>query len=321
MPHSPSDSGHLSLRALPTLLIPIVLWAAGPLFIKYFAAYYNAWTQNAFRYTVAAATLLGLAFLRGQLRPGLTRGQWGKLVLVAAANLAMQINFVAVFYFIYPAVASLVGRLNIVFVALLSFLIFHDERRIIKSPRFLCGASLAVAGAVPVILARDPELLAHLNVSEADFWMGVTLTVGHAFFVSVYFLTIKHAVRDVPPLVSFTHVSWMTALGLLLPALAVGGLSDLWRQPPMPLAMMAVSALLCIVISHTCYYAALRQIKTVVSTSMLQLIPVFTCLFSALVYGDRLSPLQLAGGAVVITGAWLAGLAQARVGSDQKDEG
>ena len=161
-------------------------------------------------------------------------------------------------------------------------------------------------------LGRDPGLLARLNVSEHDFWIGVALVMAHALFVSIYFLTIKHAVRDIPPLVSFTHVSWMTALGLVAPMLIAGGAGDLWRQPPSLLGVMAVSALLCIVIAHSCYYAALREIKAVVSISILQLIPVFTCTFSAIMYGDKLSPLQIAGGAIVITGAWLASLAQGR---------
>jgi drug/metabolite transporter (DMT)-like permease len=92
-----------------------------------------------------------------------------------------------------------------------------------------------------------------------------------------------------------------------------GNVSDLWRPLSPMLGVMAVSALLCIAIAHSCYYAALRHVTAVVSVSMLQAMPVLVCLFSALVYGDRLSLLQIFGGAVVIFGAWLAAMAQARV--------
>jgi len=303
-------AGGLRLRGLGLLLIAIALWGMGPLFVKHFSVYYNPWTQNAFRYSCAAVVLLALGVFQGQLRYRLTRGQWGKLVLVAGANFLMQTNFVLVYYFLYPSVASLVSRLNIVFVIVLSFILFQDERAVIRSPRFLIGSTLALLGVIFVIVGQDPAVLERLAVSNRDFWTGVAIAMGHAFFLSVYFVTIKHAVRDIPALISFTHVAWMTALGLWVPLLIAGGVKDLWRGPAMPLALMILSALLSIVIAHTCYYAALRSVKTVVSVSILQLSPVVVCTLSALVYGDTLSPIQILGGAVVISGAWLAALSQ-----------
>ena len=314
MSESTTHGPPFRLRGVLLLLVTVTMWAANSLFTRHFASFYNVWTQNGFRYAVAAAILVVIAVPQGRLRYRLTRAQWGKLLLVTLTNLFMQTNYAAVYYFIYPAVGSLVTRVNILFVTVLSFLIFHDERRVIRSPRFLIGAALTLGGVVTVILGRDPELLDHLDVSRGDFWIGVGLATSLAFFASLYSLAIKYAVQDIPPLVSFTHVSWITALGLLLAMLVMGGAEDLWRQPPGGLALMALTALLSIVIAHACYYAALREIKAVISTSMLQLTPVLTCVFSALVYGDRLSPMQVAGGAAVIGGAWLATLAQGREG-------
>jgi len=309
---TPHSADTRNLRALPLLFITVTMWAIGPLFVKYFTSYYNVWAQNAFRYGCAAVALLAVMAVRGRLRYRLRRDQWGRLALVTVANLLMQVSFAATYYFLYPAVASLVTRVNIVFITVLSFLIFHDERDVIRSPRFLAGAALALAGVVIVILGRDPELLSRLNVSERAFWIGVGLAVAQALFGATYSLTIKHAVRNVPPLVSFTHVSWMTALGLWALLLLMGGAQDLWIQPPAGLALMALSALMSIVIAHSCYYAALREIKVVVTASIMQLTPVLICILSALVYGDVLTPLQVAGGGAVVIGAWLAALAQAR---------
>ncbi|HOZ48690.1 MAG TPA: DMT family transporter [Candidatus Hydrogenedentes bacterium] len=294
------------------ILVTMVMWAATPLFVRHFASYYDVWTQNAFRYIFAASILLVLGRL-GVIPPyRLNRSQWVKLALVTAPNALMQTTFAGMYYFIYPAVGSLVSRVNIIFVTVLSFLIFHDERRVIRSPRFLIGATLAFVGVCSVIIGRDPELLARLNVSDNDFWIGIGICVANALFGSLYALTIKHAVRDIPPLVCYRHVSWMTAIVLCIPLIFAGGVSDLWRQPVLPLALMAATAILSLVVAHTCYYAALREIKAVISSSIMQLTPVVACLLSALVYGDHLAPLQLVGGAAVIGGAWLAALAQAK---------
>lgn len=294
------------------LLTAVLMWAVGPIFIKYFTGYYNPWTQNAFRYTVSAAMLLAVAGARGVLRTHLTAAQWKKLLFISVTNVVMQSVFTPIYYFIYPALASLLSGLNVVFVTIMSFAIFHDERRVIRSPHFLSGAALAMVGIAVLVLGRDPEVMAHLNVSSHGFWIGVSLSVVYAFLNALYSITIKHAVTDIPAVICFTHVSWMTSLGLLVPMFIMGGVSDLWTRPVSPLLLMVFSALVSIVIAHTCFYATLKRISAAVSTSMLQLTPVLTCLFSAVLYGDTLSPVQLLGGAGVVSGAWLAGIAQAR---------
>ncbi len=311
--HSTPIRKNRTLHGLLLVLVTMLMWSIGPLFIKHFTHSYNVWTQNAFRYFSAAVILLLFTGLRGGLRYSLSKNQWKRLALVAFVNVVMQSVFASAYYFIYPAVASLVARTNILFIVLLSFFLFHDERRVIRSPRFLLGAALALIGVVLVILRRDPQMLLHLNVSEGDFWLGAAFAVGFAFFNAVYSLTIKHAVKDIPPVLCFTHVAWMTALALSLPMFLSGGHTDLYTQPPIGLFLMALSALLAIVIAHSCYYAALRDITAVVSSSMQQLTPLFTCLFSALLYGDLLTPVQCLGGAAIIIGACLAAITQARL--------
>ena len=294
-------------------MVTIVMWSIGPLFIKYFAFHYDVWTQNAFRYTCAAVILLIGSQLRGLLGPRLTGTQWRTLALIAAVNIILQCVFAGTFYFIFPAVASLVHRTNILFISVLSFMIFRDERRVIASAHFLGGSALALVGVVGVIVARDPKVLEQLDISRGAFWIGVGLAVAYALFLAFYTITIKRAVADMHPVLCFTHVSWMTALGLWVPMLVTGGVVDLVRQPVWRAGLMALSAVLFIVLAHTCLYAALREIKAVVSNSLLQLIPVLTCGFSAWYYGDRLTPMQITGGIAVIGGTWLAGMAQTRL--------
>jgi drug/metabolite transporter (DMT)-like permease len=291
------------------------MWSIGPLFVKHFTQFYNVWTQNAFRYGCAALMLIALSAWRGEFRFRLNRGHWAKLALVTFFNVIMQVVYAGGLYFIYPSVVSLVARAQIIFITVLSFLIFHDERGVILSPRFLAGSVLALGGVVLVIFGRDPELLARLDVGATDFWIGVLLALGFAFLSALYALAIKHAVRDIPPILSFTHVAWMTALALAAPMLILGGVEDLWQEPARGLWLMALSAFLSILVAHTCLYAALRHVKAVVSSSVLQLLPLSTCTFSALVFGDTLTPLQLGGGAAVLIGAWLAALAQTRTES------
>lgn len=317
--NSPSPVPSFHSKALAILLFSIVLWGIGPLFIKYFTKFYDPWTQNAFRYSCAAFMLaLAVPFQR-RTSFRLARAQWIKLGLVVLSNVGLQITYAFMFYYLYPSVASLVIRTSILFVCFLSFLFFADERPIIRSGGFLLGAALGLGGLVAVVAGQDPEILSRLQVSQVSFWIGVAIALGYAFFLAVYTLLIKRLVRDVPPIVSFTHVSWMTSLVLIVLMLKFGRPSDLWTAPLEPLGWMAFTAFVNIILAHTTLYAALREIKAVVSSTLMLLTPFITCVGSALVYGDRLSAVQIAGGGAVLAGAWLAGLVQARLQSRPAD--
>ena len=273
-PHSPSSSGRLSPIAL--LSVTIASWSLGPLFIKYFTEHYDVWTQNASRYAVAAACLLAFGVATRGRTFRLGRGQWRKVALIVVPNVLMQTCYAGTLYFVYPAVSVLVSRFIVVAAWVMSFALFHDERALARSGRFWIGSALVLAGVATVVWGRDPELLSHVSVSDRDFWIGVALALSFGTFGALYTVTIKHVMRDVEPLA----------------------------------ALIALTGVVCIALAHTTYYAALRHIKVVVSVSLMQIIPVATCVASVLWYHERLSGLQMAGGATVLLGAWLAGLAQ-----------
>ncbi len=298
-------------RGLFLLLVTVLMWSIGPLFIKYFTHLYDVWTQNAFRYGCAALMLVLFSAWRGDFRFRPNATQWKHLGIVTVTNVLLQSAYAGSFYYIYPSVVSLVARTQVVFVIVLSYVIFHDERQVARSPRFLAGMALALGGVALVIFGRDAAQLAHLQVSDRGFWIGALLATLYAFFGAIYALAIKHAVREIPPMLCFTHVSWMTTLGLAVPMVCSGGYVALRAQPAWGLGLMALSALLAIAIAHSCYYAALRHVTAAAGSSMLQLIPLFTCLMSAILFEDTLSPLQLLGGAAVIVGTWFAALVQA----------
>jgi drug/metabolite transporter (DMT)-like permease len=304
--------------ALFCLMLNILFWASGCLFIKYLTFFYNAWAQNAFRYSCAAVVLLVATALTRRLTFRLSSRVWKSLLLITVCNVCMQTACAATYYFIYPSVASLIQSTTILFVITLSFLFFHDERRVIRSGRFQIGCVLVLTGVLLVTFGQDAELLSRLKVSGADFWIGVGLALTYAIFLAAYSVTIKHLVRELPPLISFTHVSWMTSVGLIALMLCMGGASDLWRQPVKPFGIMVLSAVLCIAIAHSALFVALRHIKAVVSSAIMHLTPVLTCIGSAFVYGDHLSALQIGGGALVICGALLAAITEARLKDERR---
>ena len=304
--HRPRGQGYFYL------VFVMILWAVGPLFVKSFASYYDVWTQNGFRYLASTIMLFAIVRLRGQRVFVVRRELWGHLALVAAANLLMQSSFGMIYYFLYPAVATIVGQINVAMVVVLSYLLFHDERRVVRSSRFLIGTGIALAGMATVMFGRDPEVMSQLRVTRQAFWIGIGITIAWSFFSAIYAISIKRLVKHMDPLLAFTNVSWITLIGLLVLMLVLGDVSDLWKQPLKPLVGMVLTGFLCIGIAHTLYYAVIQAIGIVVLSTLMQLVPVLTCTLSAFWYGDRLTPVQIVGAGATLLGAWLAALAQAK---------
>ena len=310
----------IGFQSLGLILTVIVLWAIGPLFVKNFTLYYDVWTQNAFRYVCATVALMAFA-VAGPRRPTLRfpRRLWGPLLLVVGANVGMQSLFGMVYYYLYPSVATLVGQLAVIMVIALSFFLFRDERRVIRSPLFIAGSLLALLGVATVIWRQDPATMRQLRVTHSQFMTGIGLVVLWSFFSALYIVTIKRVVREMKPVAAFTNVAWMTTLCLVAMMLSLGRPQDLWRQPVQPLLGLVWTGVLCIAVAHVLYYVVIRRVKVVIVVTLMQLVPVLTCALSAAWYGDHLSPLQSAGGAVTLIGAWLASMA--RAGAETRREG
>ncbi len=321
MPNTKTDH-HFPIAALAFLFFgPILSWSIQPLFMRWFAQYYDPWTQNAFRFSAAAICVLALGKFRGILTFRLPRATWIAIGLVSIGNIAQQTFFAWTYEFIYPSVAILVARTDIIFICAISFIVFPDERSIIRSPRFLIGAVLAFAGVMTVLFGRDPEILEKLDVASTAFWIGVFISVLYALSCATYNVTIKSAMRRIDPLICFIHVCWISSFVFIVSAFLFGNVSDLWLSRPEggvsfwadPVVWMLITGVTSIAIAHPFLYAALRGIKAVVAVTLLMLLPFITCTLSAVVYNDRLTMIQILGGLAVIAGAWLASIAQARV--------
>jgi drug/metabolite transporter (DMT)-like permease len=311
------------------LLNTVFLWGIAPLAVKFLSKYYSVWTQNGFRFACAAAMLLAWHFVQGyrpfrnkiQNRfpwtqafcydpPQLTVSLWRKLILIGLINVITQSLFAGIYYFLYPAIGMLISSVNLIFAVLFSFVLLRDERASIRSFKFLFGSAFAMCGVITVVFLRDPHLLEHLDVTEARFWIGVTLALLYAAGQAFYLITIRSVVVNMHPLASATYAISLTAAGLLVLLVINGGIGELLHQPFWLIPFMALTALLFIVLAHGTVFAALRQLNASVSSATMQLTPAVTCLFSALVYGDVLTIPQMFGGIAVLFGAWLASQSQ-----------
>ena len=83
-----------------------------------------------------------------------------------------------------------------------------------------------------------------------------------------------------------------------------------WPHTFVGWAAIAGIALLCTVVAITLYFAGLERIGPVRASTLSTIEPLCAVVFAAVLLGETLAPVQLAGGALILAGA--VGIARAR---------
>jgi drug/metabolite transporter (DMT)-like permease len=195
--------------------------------------------------------------------------------------------------------AQLITKLNIVFVIIFSFFLFHEERAVIRSPSYLGGTLLSLVG-VAAVLAKDPASLVPI------FDRAAALLLGTAVCWGVYMVWSKHLVMGMHPIPMFTVVSIYTTLGLGILSLTLGEPGTLIAAGPRLTAVAFISGLLPIALAHPAFHFAQRTLGSAFSNSCNLLTPLLTYLFGVTVLvNERLTRSQWLGAAMLIAGTAL----------------
>jgi drug/metabolite transporter (DMT)-like permease len=288
------------------LLATLGCWCAVPIMVRHLAGYVDHWTNNGWRYGAAALVWLpGVVIATGRGR--LPRSAWRAALVPAAANTAAQVAFTSAHSHIDPGLLTFGLRMQLLAVAVGAYLLFPDERAMIRSPRYLAGLALLVTGIGGVLLQGEFPL-------AGSSGLGVALAVGAGFGYGAYALAVRRFMLPYPPVLAFGVISLYTASALVAMMLAFGrnGGADVLQLGGRELAYMAVSSMLGIAIGHVLYYASIDRLGVAATTGVLQLQPFVVGGISAVVFGEAMTRLQWGSGAVAVLGAGLVLSAQKR---------
>jgi drug/metabolite transporter (DMT)-like permease len=275
--------------ALPALLLGAACIALSPIFVRLSEV---GPTATAFwRTALALPALWPLYFAKRRAAGGAAAPGW---LLVAGLAFAGDLAFWhASIGLTSVANSTLLANLASVFVTLAAWLFFRQR----PTGVFLAGLGLALVGVA---------LLVHSSVRFAAGGLaGDAFGVVTALFYAAYLLAIK-VLRDrgSGTLLIMAATSTITTFVLLPIALATGermlpatatGWLDLFG-----LALISHAA------GQGLIAYALAHLPAAFSSVSLLLQPVMAALFAWLVLAEPLGPLQLAGGAVVLAGIYLA---------------
>jgi len=280
----------------------LLCWSIGPIFIKYLTGYFDSWSQNFFRYLVAC-----LFWIPGLIidyrRKTFDSSLWRKALAPAAINVIMQSFWAASFYYINPAFMTLLSKSSIVWIIGFSLVVFPQERRLIRSKRFLAGLALSLLGLMSVILFKR-------DFAVEGTPRGIALGLAAAFSWALYSISVRAAFKNVNSRQGFCVISIYTVIGL---AIAAALFARPWRflpATPWPWTCILISGITGVALSHVLYYAAMKRIGVTIPALVLLATPFSVLAVSSVVFDESLTGIQWFGGLVLVAGSAISILAQ-----------
>ena len=282
--------------------IPIVIatfiWVWPTLFVKYLSLYFDDYTQNFYRYLAAVAILvpINLIYFREEFLTSLKHIR--QFILPALIVFTFQILWVKSIYLLEPAMAALISRSSVLFVALLSFLLFADERRVLSSVGFIAGSVMAIAGVVGVIIGKS-------NAQFGGFNQGVVFALLGAFFWALYLMYVKRIVRRTDVMVSVSIIFLLALPLFFIASLLFGDIGGISETPALGNVILFVSGIFCVGVANAFNYKSIKLIGVSISSNFVLITPFFTAVASYFIFQEILSFFQIISGVVLVTGCIL----------------
>jgi drug/metabolite transporter (DMT)-like permease len=279
----------------------IIIWSMPSLFQYYLIRYYEPWSQNFYRYSVACLAIVPFVFYRMRRGgPRIDMHAFAICLVPCIPNVVHQITQVMALFYMGPGVYAIFTRSSVIFTALLALIFFPEERAIIRQWQFQVGTLLGLLGAFGVIWFQAGPQDRHIALP------GLFIAFTATFCWALYGIFVKRPSAELGSIRSFGLVSLITSTLLLPLTLWFGRIDTPLQVGAHVNLILIISAVTCITLAHILYYVAIQQLGVALSQTLQLLCPVGALALSAWIFGERLTPAQFFSAAILLFGAFLA---------------
>ena len=288
-------------RGYAAVFATIAIWSMPSLFQYYLIRYYEPWSQNFYRYSVACVAIAPFVWYRSRRKES-----WFDLQAFVACfwpclpNVIHQITQVIALFYMGPGVYAIFTRSSVIFTALLALAFFPEERHVIRQWQFQVGTLLGLVGAFGVIWFQSGWQSGHIALP------GLLIAFTATFCWALYGILVKRPSAQLGSIRSFGLISFITSALLLPLTYAFGNLATPLQVGWPVNANLIISAVTCITLAHILYYVAIREIGVALAQTLQLLCPAGALALSAWIFGERLTHAQLWSAAILLLGAFLA---------------
>jgi drug/metabolite transporter (DMT)-like permease len=288
-------------KGYTALFATVVIWSMPSLFQYYLNRYYDPWSQNFYRYSIAciAITPFVLYYLR-RGGPKIDMRAVAICFVPCLPNVVHQVAQVVALFYMGPGVYAIFNRSSVIFTALLVLAFFPEERFVLRQWQFQIGTLLGLLGAFGVVWFQAGGQDRHIALP------GLFIAFTATFCWALYAVLVKRPSQQLGSIRSFGLVSFITSVLLLPLTFAFGKIDNPLRVTADVNLILIISAITCITMAHVLYYVAIREVGVALSQTLQLLCPIGALGLSALIFHERLTHAQLWSSAILLFGAFLA---------------
>jgi DME family drug/metabolite transporter len=303
----PSPFPHPHLRDYLPIALATLFWAMPTLFIRYIRretdGHFQVDAMNLYRYAAGSSFgLILVAFWRPHDFAPVLKKLWVPALLAFFLTL-FQIIWVRGVCLVSAPYSTLIGRSSLIFNLLFVFILFREERHLIRSRRFLIVSTVCLATVAGIAIA-DPSFTLHGTAANANYLHGTLLLLLAALLWSFYTMAVRRFAKHLPSAATFALTSSLCTL-FFIPLTWGNGSLEFIKSPECSgrvLWAVIASGALCIAGAQMLFYASLKRIGVVRSSLFSLLTPFLTGLLSLVTLGEVLKPVQWLLGIVLIAG-------------------
>jgi len=284
------------------LLFSVFCSSTVPLFLKYFTPYLDAWTVNGYRYIVVFIVMFPFV-IKMVRNEKYTSYMWKIALIPAFFNFTQQIAWAWAPYYIDPGLIGFLIKSTVVFSIAGSFIIFVDERFLLKDNRFWIGLIISVVGFVGLSYYGN-------KISLSGTFFGVLLVLSSSIFMASYGLAVKRYFNETNAVIAFSIIAFYTAIGIIALMFILGEPSKFMYIPMRVNLLIALSAFIGINMAHILFYVSLKRLGVMVSYSLSLFSAFFTAVLSYWIYSEKLNLFQWISGTLIIVGGLIIILAK-----------
>ena len=285
-------------KGIIAIIFVAFIWGGFNVFIKALSSQFDVVTQSFFWYLSGGTVALLLSAITVP-KELLVAFKNIKLFFVPTVLIAIHIlTFIKGVYMTNATSSALIAKLNAIFVPILSFVLFPDERQVVKNKKFLMGTFLALVGVIGVILTKSQSLSNYDN-------RGAMLLVFSMLWVAVYVIKIKTLVQKIHPLVIIACVPLLGCLILLPLVLVFGNLHKILEVDFKTVVLLLGASAVSLGAGDSLYYYAIRHLGASVSTSFLLITPLIAGVLAFFTLGELLTTGQILFSVILILGCLL----------------
>jgi len=268
-----------------------LLWALGVALIKYLSTSFTIIQQNFSRYLTAALFLFFIYSYSRKKMP-LDKRRLARALGPAFLVFLFQVFATTGVYLTKASIVAFLLRLNVVFLAVLAFIIYKDERYIIKDPLFLFGLLLGIVGVGGLTFKGG------FDTSFID--LGAFLAGLSALIWALFTVSIKYFLREEDAL-AYSSIVYLEAGLMFTPFLILEILDNGFTSfSLLELAILLFSGVVSIGIGNWMNMIAIKNLGAIIPSMVQMMTPFLTTFFSYLLLGETVTIIEVFFGVLIV---------------------